>query len=298
MSAKIASRGDPLEPAYLTNLRVAAMGWGTVSGLAVSQRGAGANMSVDVASGEALINGTVVTKGSTTNVSITAAHASYDRYDLVVINSSGTISVIDGTTGSTSYANDYDLETNNAILLAEVYVPATDTAITDSQITDKSIETCLQKSPMLKGLDLVATVVGGVLPLLDSSKMDADWGGSSFNTLKLGTARHFSSSTAGSDVLTITGEAIILGGTINKEEDGSYSFAKISFDGGTTYYDLPTDASPTLRGFDDDNRMKAGAVYPIYVPSGSTVKFKAESTYNGSSIYSYGAGITVNYLDL
>ena len=137
--AKIVSRGDPIESVYLNNLRVAAQGWGVVSGLAVSQKGAGADMSVDVALGVAWINGTRVTKGSTTNVAITAAHASYDRYDLVVINSSGTISVIDGTAAATSYANDYDLETNNAILLAEVYVPATDTTIEDAQITDKQI---------------------------------------------------------------------------------------------------------------------------------------------------------------
>ena len=137
--AKIVSRGDPIEPAYLNNLRQCARGWGVVSGLAVSQRGAGANMSVDVAAGYAIINNVEAVKGSTTNVAITAAHASYVRYDLVVINSSGTISVIDGTAAATSYANDYDLETNNAILLAEVYVPATDTTIEDAQITDKRV---------------------------------------------------------------------------------------------------------------------------------------------------------------
>lgn len=137
--AKIVSRGDPIEPVYLNNLRVAAHGWGVVSGIGVSEKGAGADMSVDVTAGVAWINGIRVTKGSTTNVAITAAHASYDRYDLVVINSSGTISVIDGTAAAVSYANDYDLETNNAILLAEVYVPATDTTIEDAQITDKQI---------------------------------------------------------------------------------------------------------------------------------------------------------------
>ena len=137
--AKIVSRGDPIEPVYLNNLRVAAHDWGAIYGLTVSERGAGANMSVDVAAGYAWINVVKVSKTSTTNVAITAAHASYDRYDLVVINSSGTISVIDGTAAATSYANDYDLETNNAILLAEVYVPATDTTIEDAQITDKRI---------------------------------------------------------------------------------------------------------------------------------------------------------------
>ncbi|MCK5216609.1 MAG: hypothetical protein KAJ93_02410 [Methanosarcinales archaeon] len=140
MAAKIVERGDPIEPIYLNNLRVAAQGWGYTTGLAVSQKGAGANMSVDIATGTAVINGTSVSKVSITNVAITAAHATYDRYDLIVINSSGTISAIDGTAAAISYANDYDLEANNAILLAEVYVPATDTTIEDAQITDKRIE--------------------------------------------------------------------------------------------------------------------------------------------------------------
>ena len=137
--SKVVSRGDPIEPVYLNNVKQGASGWVVTSGLIVSQRGAGANMSVDVASGVAWINGAQVTKGSTTNIAITAAHASYDRYDLIVINSSGTISVIDGTAAATSYANDYDFETNNAILLAEVYVPATDTTIEDAQITSKIV---------------------------------------------------------------------------------------------------------------------------------------------------------------
>jgi hypothetical protein len=141
MVAKIVARGDAVEPAYLNNLKVAASGWGVVSGMAVSEKGAGANMSVDVAAGTVWIDDTEVTKGSTTNVAITAAHATYARYDLVIINSSGTISVVDGTAGDPSFANDYDFEGNNAILLAEVEVPATDTAIEDAQITDKRIIT-------------------------------------------------------------------------------------------------------------------------------------------------------------
>lgn len=137
--SKIVSRGDPLEPIYLNNLKVAAQGWGVLSGLSVTQRGAGANMSVDVSAGSARINGTDVEKGSTSNVVISVAHATYDRYDLIVIDSSGTISVITGTAASVSYANDYDLDSNNAILLAEIYIPANDTSIADSQISDKSI---------------------------------------------------------------------------------------------------------------------------------------------------------------
>jgi microcystin-dependent protein len=137
--AKVVSRADPIEPVYLNNLAVASMGWGVLSGMAVSQRGAGANMSVDVAAGNAMVNGTMVIKSSTTNVSVTAADATYDRYDLVVLDSSGTISVVAGTAGSTSYANDYDLESNDSILLAELFIEAGSTTVTTSDITDKRI---------------------------------------------------------------------------------------------------------------------------------------------------------------
>ena len=134
--AKVATRGEYAEPAHVNNLAVHSRGWGVFSGLAVSEKGAGADMSVDVGAGTVYIIGVDVVKGATTNVAITAAHATYTRYDLVVINSSGTISMVDGTPGNPSFANDYDFETNNAILLAMVEVPATDTSIEDAQITD------------------------------------------------------------------------------------------------------------------------------------------------------------------
>lgn len=152
---KYITRGDAIEPAYINNAVVAARGWGSISGLTVSQRGAGANMSVDVASGQAWINGDFVTKASITNVSITAADSTYDRYDLIVINSSGTISSIDGVAASTSYANDYDFDGNNAILLAEVYVPAADTVITDGQITAKHIQSLFVYGDVAKGIALL-----------------------------------------------------------------------------------------------------------------------------------------------
>ena len=160
MAAKIVKRGYPIEPVYLNNLRVAAQGWGYTTGLAVSQRGAGANMSVDVATGTAVINDTGVSKVSITNIVITAANATYDRYDLIVINSSGTISTIDGTAGAVTYANDYDLESNNAILLAEVYVPATDTTIEDAQITDKRISESAVTDASIAAVLSEATVDG------------------------------------------------------------------------------------------------------------------------------------------
>jgi microcystin-dependent protein len=133
--AKFISRGDPIEPAYLCNLAVKARGWGVISGCAVSDKSGTDDMSVDVSAGSTWINNTKVTV-SATNVVVSAADATYDRYDIVVVNSSGTVSVIAGTAGSTTYANDYDLEGNNAILLAEIYVQAGVTEITSADITD------------------------------------------------------------------------------------------------------------------------------------------------------------------
>ena len=140
--AKIVSRGDALEPCYLNNARVGIRGWGVISGLSVSQK-AVADMSVDVAAGNALINDVAIAKSSTTNVAVSVADATYDRYDIVVINDAGTISVVAGTAAAISYAPDYDFEVNNAIMLAVIYVPAADTAIEDAQITDKRVATIL-----------------------------------------------------------------------------------------------------------------------------------------------------------
>ena len=137
--SKLINRGDAIEPVYLNNMAVALRGWGITSGLAVGDASGPDDMSVDVAAGFAFINDTSVVKASITNVAITAAHATYDRYDLVVIDFSGMISVVDGTTGVTTYANDYDLETHNSILLAEVYVQAAVTEINAADVTDKRL---------------------------------------------------------------------------------------------------------------------------------------------------------------
>lgn len=136
MGVKVSTRGNPVEPVHLNNLMVGIRGWGTQTGLGVAEKAAGANMSVDVAIGTATVSFSAVTKSTTTNVLISAAHASFDRYDLVTMTYTGSITVQAGTAAATSYANDYDLVANNAILLAEVLVPATDTTIEDAQITD------------------------------------------------------------------------------------------------------------------------------------------------------------------
>ena len=123
------------------------------TGLAVSQRGAGANMSVDVAPGQAFVFGDEDTDAqpgylcvltSTDNNTITAADATNERLDLVVLEvddddfdssgqQRGRIHVVAGTPAATP---SLPAVPNNAIPLAQVSVPATDTSIEDAQITD------------------------------------------------------------------------------------------------------------------------------------------------------------------
>jgi len=107
----------------------------TDTDLLVSQRAAGADMSVDVAAGSCIINGTTYTEAATVNVVITAAHASLDRYDLIVYDQSGGNPIaVAGTAAATP--NPPDVTDDNDIPLAIVFVEHGDTSITDAEIFD------------------------------------------------------------------------------------------------------------------------------------------------------------------
>lgn len=123
-------------------------GNGVISGLAVSQRGAGANMSVDVAAGEARANGTIRNFGSTTNVVITASSPSNPRKDLIVINSAGTLVARAGTAEAITPSGQvrrFTLTptppemTAGDLVLAEVWVAAGATQILDADISSRTI---------------------------------------------------------------------------------------------------------------------------------------------------------------
>lgn len=119
--------------------------------LAVTQRGAGANMSVDVAAGVAWVRGDDsvsqpayrVYNDATVNLAVDAAHASLARVDRVVaevrdaafsgVSTDWRLRVITGTPAGSPVAPALP---NSAMSLATVSVPALDTAITNSQITD------------------------------------------------------------------------------------------------------------------------------------------------------------------
>jgi hypothetical protein len=102
------------------------------TGCAVTTNG---NMTLAVAGGTVKVAGVeaAVTGG---NVTITTAHATLDRIDLVVVNGSGTKSVTAGTAASTPVQPALPA---SSVCLASIYVPAADTVIGSTQIKDRRI---------------------------------------------------------------------------------------------------------------------------------------------------------------
>lgn len=139
------------------DVRRTALAWAMHKGvfgsadLAVTQRGAGANMSVDVAGGrvaiagsEATYQGTYVCENrGTTNVIIAAADATNPRIDLIVAKvqdaaysgatNSWSIVAVTGTPAASPAAPSAP---NNSIVLARVAVAALAASITNANITD------------------------------------------------------------------------------------------------------------------------------------------------------------------
>lgn len=108
-------------------------GTGIVSGCAVTAQGS-PNMTLAVASGVVAV-GMVVASVSGGNVTITTANATNPRFDLVVVDSSGTKSVIAGTPS----ANPVFPSPAGKAVLAAVRVPASATSINSQKIVDKRV---------------------------------------------------------------------------------------------------------------------------------------------------------------
>lgn len=109
-------------------------GTGVVSGCAVTAQGS-PDMTLAVAAGIVAVLGAQATV-SAGNVTITTAHATNPRFDLVVVNSSGTKSV---TAGTAAVAPVFPTIPASSVVLAAVYVPANDAAIGSTQIVDKRV---------------------------------------------------------------------------------------------------------------------------------------------------------------
>lgn len=128
--------------AIVAALPGSAGGTSVVSGGAVS---ADTSMTVSVSAGSGLSTGTTVSWSSGT-ATAGAASAS-DRKDIVVVTSSGTLSVIAGTpcgtagwsTGSNGNPPVKPALPTGDILLAELYIAATTTTVASANITDKRV---------------------------------------------------------------------------------------------------------------------------------------------------------------
>lgn len=116
---------------------------GVGSEFAVTERGAGANMSVDVAAGECFVRGQWGESTSTKNLPISSADPTNPRIDRVVLrnhfgNNKITLEVLEGTPAGSPAA---PALTQSAamweISLAQISVPAADTSIANAQITDQ-----------------------------------------------------------------------------------------------------------------------------------------------------------------
>lgn len=127
--------------------------------LAVTQRGAGANMSVDVAAGSVVWNGSVVAaqgfyyafNDATVNVAITASNPSNPRIDSIIVkardafysgtDNDGQILAIAGTpAGSPSPPDLVALGHTNYIILANVTVGAGVTSIVNANIATQAVQ--------------------------------------------------------------------------------------------------------------------------------------------------------------
>jgi hypothetical protein len=111
------------------------VGTGVVTGCLVTQRAAGANMSVDVAAGTVQVGATRVAV-SQGNVVVSAADGANPRFDLVVVNNAGAKSVVSGTAGSEPVFPGIPA---NSVVLASVFVGAGVTSILDAHIKDRRI---------------------------------------------------------------------------------------------------------------------------------------------------------------
>jgi hypothetical protein len=110
----------------------------------VTERGAGANMSVDVADGAAIIDGEWAYSGSTVNLDVAANASGQTRYDLVFLHWTAAaqvtnVRIVDGTPGAGScedVSNYQNAGVEWAVPLACVEVANGAASIQDADITD------------------------------------------------------------------------------------------------------------------------------------------------------------------
>lgn len=110
-------------------------------------------MSVDVASGTVIIQGTEVTVSSATGLSISASDPSNPRLDLIRVDATGTIDVVTGTPASDPKP-DVSFDFADYAILARVRVEATETSIVDAKIKDLRVLINAAPPPPSSGIDV------------------------------------------------------------------------------------------------------------------------------------------------
>lgn len=219
---------------------------GVVRGFAVSQRGAGANMSVDVAAGLALIEitNTNVAHGRTdktwfeetvtTNVSVTTADPTNPRKDRVVLRidvstdpdvSASNIAVIENIAGTPAGSPSAPAEPSNAITLAIIDIPASDTTISTGQITDSRTYVTMDTAVLadvIRAANLVSTTSGKGASLVGVEDVGTYFAGTNVETI----LQEVGAALAGIAVPTVTALFVA---TADSAEIGGSTTSKVYF---------------------------------------------------------------------
>lgn len=143
--------------------------------LTVTEKSGTPNMSVDIAAGGAFVQGTESSPGglyfvyndATVNVAVSAADPTNPRKDLVIVrcrdsfhsgaSDDAQFVVVAGTPAASPAEPDLDaLGYENYLVLALIDVPASDTAITNSQITDRRTSGGLRTTRLIERQVLTA----------------------------------------------------------------------------------------------------------------------------------------------
>lgn len=267
----------------------------------ISQRAAGANMSVDFAAGRALVRGDtdadeglyVAIQSASDNVEITAADPTNPRIDRVVLeiknneeDSGGAylarIRTVDGTpTASADLSNLLGAAAvpNSCLLLANVSVPAADTTISDSQIFN--VARAYMPSHMVQALR-INRGSGGYLKALTFSPWECD-----------GTGATLFDGYVSFQAIDIPENCTITGVEYVQKQQGSYTadnnnkFGLYASDGTTLVLIAET--------ANDGNIFKVAADTPTQVAFGSAVTVPA-GVYYIAAIYNRSAQTTAPIL--
>ena len=133
---------------------------GAISGLATTQRAAGANMSVDVALGVWYINNVRNSTSGVTNVVIAASDPTNDRYDIILGTNANTIVAVAGVAGANPFPPAIPA---NRTLIAIVRVPAAAVSIVNANIRDARINLGLVAPDQINEL-LARQILIGIYP--------------------------------------------------------------------------------------------------------------------------------------